>query len=161
MAASRPEPGPFTYTSTLRKPCSIASLAAASTAICAAKGVDFLEPLNPSFGACPRQCVAVQIGQSNHCIVKSRLDMSLASLYIFLFASFCSPSWPCCHSFNLLHLWYDLFLSPYANGPLGALSGSCVVLSALSPDGQAPPVAQSPVGPYVYKAFYIHIDLSS
>lgn len=49
MAASRPEPGPFTYTSTLRKPCSIASLAAASAAICAAKGVDFLEPLNPSF----------------------------------------------------------------------------------------------------------------
>src|SRR5512136_2362200 len=46
-ADSRPEPGPLTYTSTLRIPCSWAFLAQSSAAIWAAKGVLFLEPLNP------------------------------------------------------------------------------------------------------------------
>src|SRR5215475_15735429 len=49
IAVSRPEPGPLTNTSTLRMPCSIARLAAASAAICAANGVDFLDPLNPTW----------------------------------------------------------------------------------------------------------------
>ena len=48
MAASRPEPGPLTNTSTVFNPCSIAALAAVSAASPAAKGVLFLEPLNPS-----------------------------------------------------------------------------------------------------------------
>src|SRR3954454_16926981 len=75
MAVSRPEPGPFTNTSTLRMPCSCARRAAvsagpsaaggggcpgrlalplraaASAAICAAKGVDFREPLKPTWPA--------------------------------------------------------------------------------------------------------------
>src|SRR5690554_5049078 len=46
-AASRPEPGPLTITSTVRIPCSIAVLAADSAAVWAAKGVLFREPLNP------------------------------------------------------------------------------------------------------------------
>src|SRR5262245_1349114 len=50
MAVSRPEPGPLTYTSTLRMPCSIARRAAASAASWAANGVDLREPLNPT---CP------------------------------------------------------------------------------------------------------------
>ena len=33
IAASRPDPGPFTNTSTVRRPCSIAALAACSAAI--------------------------------------------------------------------------------------------------------------------------------
>ena len=48
IAASLPVPGPFTNTSSVFMPCSIAILAAVSAAICAAKGVDFLEPLKPS-----------------------------------------------------------------------------------------------------------------
>src|SRR5690606_36381428 len=48
IAVSRPEPGPFTNTSTLRMPCSIARRAAASAASCAANGVDLREPLNPT-----------------------------------------------------------------------------------------------------------------
>ena len=48
IAASRPEPGPFTNTSTDFKPCSIAAFAAVSAASPAANGVLFLEPLNPS-----------------------------------------------------------------------------------------------------------------
>src|SRR6185295_11025761 len=39
MAVSRPDPGPFTITSTLRTPWSIARFAAASAASCAANGV--------------------------------------------------------------------------------------------------------------------------
>ncbi|EFR92760.1 conserved hypothetical protein, partial [Listeria innocua FSL J1-023] len=45
--ASRPEPGPLTVTSNVFKPCSCADFAALSAAICAAKGVDLREPLNP------------------------------------------------------------------------------------------------------------------
>ena len=48
MAVSRPEPGPFTTTSTLRTPCSIARRAAASAASCAANGVLLREPLKPT-----------------------------------------------------------------------------------------------------------------
>src|SRR3984893_6188907 len=51
MAVSRPDPGPFTTTSTLRTPCSIARRAAVSAASCAANGVDFREPLKPTFPA--------------------------------------------------------------------------------------------------------------
>ena len=51
MAVSRPEPGPFTTTSTLRTPCSIARRAAVSAASCAANGVDFREPLKPTLPA--------------------------------------------------------------------------------------------------------------
>ena len=47
IAASRPAPGPLTYTSTDFRPCSIAAFAAVSAAVCAAKGVDFLDPLKP------------------------------------------------------------------------------------------------------------------
>src|SRR3954464_6652694 len=48
IAVSRPEPGPFTTTSTLRTPCSIARRPAASAASCAANGVDLREPLKPT-----------------------------------------------------------------------------------------------------------------
>src|SRR6185437_12614382 len=48
IAVSRPDPGPLTNTSTLRRPCSWARFAAASAAIWAANGVDLREPLNPT-----------------------------------------------------------------------------------------------------------------
>ncbi len=47
IAASRPLPGPFTKTSTVRIPCSIANRADSAPARWAAKAVDFLEPLKP------------------------------------------------------------------------------------------------------------------
>src|ERR671926_1134994 len=50
MAVSRPDPGPFTKTSTLRMPCSCALRAAFSAAICAANGVDLRDALKPT---CP------------------------------------------------------------------------------------------------------------
>ena len=48
IAASRPEPGPFTITSTWRIPCSIALRAAESAARPAAYGVLLREPLKPA-----------------------------------------------------------------------------------------------------------------
>ena len=51
MAVSRPEPGPLTWTSTRRTPCSMAPRAAFSAAIWAAKGVDLREPLKPTLPA--------------------------------------------------------------------------------------------------------------
>src|SRR3974390_1264666 len=50
-AASRPLPGPFTKTSTWRRPCSIARRAAPSAAIWAAYGVLLREPLKPDWPA--------------------------------------------------------------------------------------------------------------
>jgi len=47
-ADSRPEPGPATRTSTRVKPCAIAWRAQRFADICAAKGVDFREPLKPA-----------------------------------------------------------------------------------------------------------------
>src|SRR5437588_6465754 len=46
-ADSRPEPGPETSTSSVRRPCSPALRTASSAAICAANGVDLREPLKP------------------------------------------------------------------------------------------------------------------
>src|SRR6266496_4379888 len=51
IAVSRPEPGPFTKTSTFFMPCSCALRAAFSAAICAANGVDLREPLKPTWPA--------------------------------------------------------------------------------------------------------------
>src|SRR3954467_13996500 len=48
IAVSRPEPGPFTKTSTFCSPCSMPLRAAASAVTCAANGVDFREPLKPA-----------------------------------------------------------------------------------------------------------------
>src|SRR6185295_13404429 len=51
IAVSRPEPGPFTTTSTRRTPCSMARRAAVSAASWAANGVLLREPLNPTLPA--------------------------------------------------------------------------------------------------------------
>src|SRR5215467_2393270 len=48
IADSRPDPGPLTFTSTLRRPCSRAIFAAFDAACCAANGVPLRDPRNPS-----------------------------------------------------------------------------------------------------------------
>ena len=46
-AVSLPEPGPFTWTINVLRPCSKALAPASSAATWAAYGVDFLDPLKP------------------------------------------------------------------------------------------------------------------
>ena len=53
MAASRPEPGPRTNTSTCLTPCSMPFRAASSPARCAANAVDLREPLKPTVPELP------------------------------------------------------------------------------------------------------------
>src|SRR5581483_6574723 len=48
IAVSRPDPGPFTNTSTFCRPCSMPLRAQASAVTCAANGVDLREPLKPA-----------------------------------------------------------------------------------------------------------------
>src|SRR3712207_443734 len=48
IAVSRPEPGPFTKTSTFSRPCSMPLRAAESAVTWAANGVDLREPLKPA-----------------------------------------------------------------------------------------------------------------
>src|ERR1700677_2518213 len=56
-ADSRPEPGPLTRTSTVRRPTSFALFAAVSAACCAANGVPLREPRNPSDPALDQETV--------------------------------------------------------------------------------------------------------
>jgi hypothetical protein len=55
IADSRPGPGPFTNTSTVCIPWSIARRAAPSALICAAYGVLLRDPLNPAVPALPHE----------------------------------------------------------------------------------------------------------
>src|SRR5450755_1043271 len=55
IAASRPEPGPLTKTSTWRRPWSMALRAADSAVTCAAYGVLLREPLKPCPPALPQE----------------------------------------------------------------------------------------------------------
>src|SRR5437016_6828520 len=57
MADSRPAPGPLTFTSTERTPCSCANCAAFCAATCAANGVPLREPLNPILPALDQERV--------------------------------------------------------------------------------------------------------
>src|SRR3954471_3707765 len=56
-ADSRPEPGPLTRTSTTRNPLSPALLAAVMAACCAANGVPWRDPRNPSEPALDQEIV--------------------------------------------------------------------------------------------------------
>lgn len=89
IAASRPDPGPFTYTSTLRRPSPNASFAAASADTCAAKGVFFLDPLNPFLPAddhatvLPYMSVMVTITLLNVALIKVFPFTSTWSFFFF------------------------------------------------------------------------------
>jgi len=73
IAASLPGPGPLTNTSTCRSPCSIAFCTAFSAARCAAKAVDFRDPLNPTVPALP-QAMVLPVGSVNVIRVLLKVD---------------------------------------------------------------------------------------
>ena len=76
IAVSRPEPGPFTSTSTLRTPCSIARRAHCSAASCAANGVLLREPLKPTLPAdAHARMLPSLVGDRDDRVVERRLDV--------------------------------------------------------------------------------------
>src|SRR3954451_18194096 len=106
MAVSRPEPGPFTKTSTLRIPCSIARRAAASAANCAANGVDLREPLKPTWPE-EAQEITAPVGSVMETIVLLNVLLMCA--------------WPCA---TFLRSLRRTFLT--AAEPARALGGMCL-----------------------------------
>src|SRR3954449_10740883 len=95
IAVSRPEPGPFTKTSTLRTPCSCALRAAFSAAICAANGVDLREPLKPTWPA-EAQLITLPVGSVIDTIVLLKVLLMCAAPWATFFFSlrrtFLAPS---------------------------------------------------------------------
>src|SRR5262245_51029312 len=144
IAVSRPEPGPFTNTSTLCKPCSCAARAAFSAASCAANGVDLREPLKPTLPALAQDsvlpCWSVMVP-----IVLLNVDLMCACpcrtfffsrRFVFLALGFAM-------GFLLLRL--DLLLA--RDRLLRALAGARVCVRALSVDRERPAVADALVAP--------------
>src|ERR687889_2172050 len=109
IAVSRPEPGPFTKTSTFFMPCSCALRAAFSAAICAANGVDLREPLKPTWPA-EAQLITLPVGSVIDTIVLLNVLLMCAAPWATFF-------------FSLRRT----FLAPAAVGALGGMSlRSCV-----------------------------------
>src|SRR5688500_8206695 len=101
IAVSRPEPGPFTKTSTFFMPCSCALRAQFSAAICAANGVDLREPLKPTWPA-EAQLITLPCGSVIETMVLLNVDLMCA--------------WPCATFFFSLR---RTFLAPAAVRVLG------------------------------------------
>src|SRR3989344_344765 len=80
-AASRPDPGPLTYTSTSLMPASIAFLATISAAVVAANGVDLLVPLKPAAPAEPQAATPPAIS-----VTVTRVLLNVEVIYTLPFA---------------------------------------------------------------------------
>ena len=70
-------------------PCSIEAFAAVSAAICAANGVLLREPRKPRAAACgcPRDCVAVKIGNGYEGVIEGRTNVNLTALNVLAFTT--------------------------------------------------------------------------
>ena len=77
-AVSRPDPGPFSKTSTRRTPCSMALRAHASAASWAANGVDLRDPLKPTLPA-EAQATTFPSGSAIVTMVLLKLDLMWAT----------------------------------------------------------------------------------
>src|SRR5206468_11374545 len=143
---SRPDPGPFTNTSTFCRPCSCAPRAAFSAASCAANGVDLREPLKPTLPADAHEivfpCRSVIVT-----IVLLNVDLICAcpcttfffSRRLAFFAFGFAMSFE-----SLLLLRGDLLLA--GDRLLGALAGPCVRVRALTPHRERAAVPYPLVG---------------
>src|SRR6516225_6836907 len=109
MAVSRPEPGPFTNTSTLRTPCSWALRAAFSAASCAANGVDLREPLKPTWPEDAHE-MTLPLGSVIDTMVLLNVDLMCAC--------------PCGTFFFSLRRVFWVFLPPEAARDFGGITSS-------------------------------------
>src|SRR6185312_2378895 len=113
IAESRPEPGPFTNTFTLRIPASNAFLPASSEANWAAKGVFFFAPRKPIFPAldqetvCPFRLVKVIMILLKVALIWACPAISaLTVLFLTVFAALSVA--PCCCAFAIYRVNYYL-----------------------------------------------------
>ena len=128
-AASRPAPGPFIKTSTVRIPCSMALLAAVLRGQLGGERGAFagpLKPLGPRAG--PGHHISNRIGNGNDGIIESGLDMGNARWGCFSFLFFFL--W----SFLLLWPWLPpmLFFLFAGQGSPRAFAGSGIGMGPLS-----------------------------
>src|SRR5690606_12059710 len=154
IAASRPAPGPFTITSTVLMPCSMAARAAASAAICAAYGVLLREPLNPTFPALAQEIV-FPCGSVIVTIVLLNVDrmwaMPLSTFFRsrrFVRTVFFALAIYGCPPFSLLLLVRD--------GAARSLAGPGVRLRALAADRQSLAVANAAVAADFHEPLDVH-----
>src|SRR5436305_668366 len=152
MAVSRPEPGPFTTTSTLRTPCSMARRAAVSAASCAAKGVLLREPLNPTLPA-EAHAIVFPDWSVNVMMVLLNDDLMCAVPYAMFLRSRRLGRRPPAAGFAMLDIPLFLLLRSASellprllaagDGLLRTLARPRVGARALATDGETPAVAQA------------------
>src|SRR6185437_13844759 len=133
MAVSRPEPGPFTKTSTFWRPCSMPFFAAASAVTWAAKGVDLREPLKPAPPADSQAITLPSLSVSDTIVLLKLVLMWAWPNEMFFFTRRRPrPRAGLCCATLLLHL----LLAGHLHA-LRALAGACVRLRALTVHRQA------------------------
>src|SRR5262245_51522609 len=144
IAVSRPEPGPFTNTSTFCRPCSCAARAAFSAASCAANGVDLREPLKPTLPALAQDsvlpCWSVMVT-----IVLLNVDLMCACPCRTCFFSLRLVFLALGFAMGLLLLRLDLLLA--RDRLLRTLAGARVGVRALPVDRERPAVTDALVAP--------------
>src|SRR5262245_46842155 len=161
IAVSRPDPGPFTNTSTFCSPCSCALRAAGSAASCAANGVDLREPLNPTLPAEAHEivfpCRSVIVT-----IVLLNVDLMCACPWTTFFFSrrlvFLAFGFAILGSPPLLLLLRGLLLA--GHGLAGALAGPRVGVCPLSSHRETAAVTNALVRPDLDLALDVLRDLA-
>src|SRR3954471_17849503 len=151
MAVSRPEPGPFTKTSTFWSPCSMPFLAAASAVTWAANGVDLREPLKPAPPA-DSHAITLPSRSVRATMVLLKLVLMWACPKGTFFRTRRRPRGRPGRCWAKSVLPYLLLAGATRLGALGPLAGACVGLGALAVDRQPAPVAQTPVGADLHQA---------
>src|ERR1041385_458193 len=165
MAASRPEPGPFTHTSTRLRPMLMASRAVASAATCAANGVLLREPLKPALPALAQlitfpsvSVMVMMVLLKLACTWATPFVPTLRSRFFAFLTSAATRYLPkgaeCARKRSTLLA--SLHLLAAHGHLLRALARACVRLRALSVHGQAAAVPQTPIGADVHEALDVH-----
>src|SRR5688500_12281563 len=148
MAVSRPEPGPFTKTSTFWRPCSMPFFAAESAVTWAANGVDLREPLKPAPPA-DSHAMTLPSRSVRATIVLLKLVLMWAWPTGMFLRTFRRPRGRpgfCCATL-LLHLLLAGDLHA-----LLALAAARIRLRALAVHGKPAPMAEAPVGADLHQA---------
>src|SRR5579872_3961805 len=147
IAVSRPAPGPFTNTSTRRRPCSMARRAACSEAICAANGVPLRVPLNmPTLPELAQERTAPWVSDIVTMVllnVDCTCTMPVTTFFFSFDFGLPAELFVVCLFAMRLLLLLRLLLARYR--PLWTLADARVCLRPLAAHGQAAPMAQSAV----------------